>query len=132
MVLNFFPRWIIPILALLSACSSSGRPVLTTSGFVVYGANATAQEEQNVFKGDKFVRQCFVMAALYMKQLHPSVKAELVHGTTTSWDGRLIAHAWVKLPSRKVFDGVEQEFFDKRVITPSSTLKRKLFMRVRR
>ena len=31
-----------------------------------------------------------------------------------SFDGRLIAHAWINLPSDKVFDGVEQEFFNKK------------------
>lgn len=94
----------------LSPRAEGPRAILTTPGFVVIGAKPTEDEARGVFRRAKFLRQCFVMAALYVRSHR---NAKLIHGTMTTFDGETIAHAWVLTASGKVFDGVEQEFFDR-------------------
>jgi hypothetical protein len=71
------------------------------------------QEARGVHFGKRFDGQCYARALEYFL-MHPDVGGRLVHGRV-SFDGgkSFIPHAWVVLPSNKVFESVLQIFVDK-------------------
>lgn len=64
-------------------------------------------------RGEKKPGMCFVESTRYaLKHLYDD-RVKVVHGTVLGRDNMTIAHGWIEIDDKIVYDGANQEFYDK-------------------